>query len=170
MKRAYNSKEKEHRAYSADFEAQLMRIRSESNRLSQNYEQLKEKYYCQHQERGAKGHLKGIESMTKVMEFKHDLERSELKLHLSKQELKKAQEKIAMLEAEQQTHVKDVKQLLPREKRCELNCEEFACSVEKRIMEQHIPLQPQQTSQILEELLDKHFQNLNHEILKMFDS
>ena len=79
LKHAANNQEKKHRAHSADCEAQLVRLRSEVTRISQSYEQLKDKRY--HQRTNT-----------------DELERLKLKLHISNEELKAATEKVTQLE------------------------------------------------------------------------
>lgn len=82
LKHAANNQEKQYRAHSADCEAQLVRLRSEVTRISQSYEQLKDKRY---QQRTNKSNP-------------DDLERLKLKLHISNEELKTATEKVTQLE------------------------------------------------------------------------
>lgn len=140
LKYAADSQERSHRTHSADCEAQLVRLRSEVTRISQSYEQLKEKRYNQ---RGKKLHH---------IEWKFD----------------RSQEKI-------ETEVKCKRR---RNKEVECSSSEGAiemlkeAGVEKNLMRNNnvYTMKAQESSHFLEELFDKHTLQLNHEMLKLFET
>ena len=195
---AANKREREHQAYSADYEAQLVQLRSEVTHISLSYEQLKEKRY-----QGQKTRLRGVES-TQVTELLKELEKSKLKLHVTREELQRAKQRVAELETNMSEYVNPsnkeswklkhanpskelVEDLLekigsePAQCRSSHILKQFAINVDKIKEEsegEYIPLQPtertysptQEASQFLQHILDQHFQQLNQELLKIFDA
>ena len=75
VKSEAGSREKEYRARCADYEAQLVRLRSQVTKISQSYEQLRDKRHQQSQG-GSKMNLKGLESTTKILELNEELDRA----------------------------------------------------------------------------------------------
>ena len=131
LKCAADSQNRSHRAHSADCEAQLVRLRSEVTRISQSYEQLKEKRYN-------KGKLHHIDK-------KFDL----------------SQEKA---ETEQVKHKRTPSGRSKDEGAIEMLKE---AGVERNIV---YSTKAQESSHFLEELFDKHTLQLNHEMLKLFET
>lgn len=161
MKEAADRREREYRAHSADCEAQLVRLRSQVTRLSRSFEHLKEK---RHQER--------LDSNS-VKHLRNELDRTNL--HHSNEGLKRA---LARLSEEEVQGEK--KQLKPREwdqEKLERMLEETTHMVETGLLDPsdsaaYIPLQPtpmpaQEPSELLTQVLDKHFAQLNEELLKL---
>ncbi len=178
-------------------------MRSEVSRISQSYEQLKEKRY-----RHQKPHHKGLES-----ERKQELDRSRLREHHIREELEKEKEKVRALQVERtrylqiqekhkelvkDSHIRELeKEKLEKEKEKirELqaertkhsHCHEADHIARDKIIEnfssqvvhhsdidgtRYTALQPsdtQETAQLLEDVLEQHFQQLNTELLKVFD-
>ena len=113
-----------------------MRLRSEVTRISQSYEQLKEKRYHHHHHRGGSS------------ELLQELERVKLRLHLSNNELRMAFKQIAHLEENQ---------------RESLEADSIGAQEKTLVTENH-----HQTLETLEMMFDKHCQQLNQDILKIF--
>lgn len=138
-----NSNQRDYRAHSADCEAQLVRLRAEVTRISQSYEQLKERRY----------HQRLNKSTLKETELKQELERLKLKLQT-------AVKRVALLEAG-----------LLQGSNFEPSRENKTVLMEATMAENKIgkiDMQPVQSQ--LEELFDQHCSQLNHEILKIFSN
>ena len=157
LREAAYRQENKYRAHSADCEAQLVRLRSQVTRLSRSFEHLKEKRHHERQSSTSGPHLS---------EMREELERTKLNLQISNEELKKALARLgekegARTEAEKQEVVTRM-------------MEEVSLDVE-RILEDkdnpiYIPLSstpPQEPAEILSELINKHFAQLNNELTKI---
>lgn len=155
-----SNREREYLAHSADCEAQLVRLRSEVTRISHSYEQLKAKRH----------HQRESKLNTKEHELSLELERLKLSLHLSSEELKTAEGRIAQLEGDQKgiTCRIQPKQLDGTNS----TRERFETTEDEERMDQYVVLEPvvltQETSHLLQDMFDKHYHKLNHDIQKIF--
>lgn len=155
-----SNREREYLAHSADCEAQLVRLRSEVTRISHSYEQLKAKRH----------HQRESKLNTKEHELSLELERLKLSLHLSSEELKTAEGRIAQLEDEKG----DQKGITHRIQPDGTNStrERFETTEDDERMDQYVVLEPvvltQETSHLLQDMFDKHYHKLNHDIQKIF--
>ena len=151
LKCAASSREREYWAHSADCEAQLVRLRSEVTRISQSYEQLKEKRYHQ-------------KSSPKETELRQELDRVKMKLHLSNEDVRKAVGRVSQLETE-------AKKMIEREQSKHSHHNTAVKTMADVTSEEYSLLQPvqaQETVHFLEEMFNTHCHQLNQEILRIF--
>ncbi len=167
MKGAAGSREREYRARCADYEAQLVRLRSQVTRISQSYEQLRDKRHQQNRERSSVD-SKGLEPTAKVLELKEEVDRARHAANVANRELKKALETIRILEAKQPWLGVGESATLTHQM-----LEELKSNVEERVLKEgdddDTTLQltpPQETGKLLQQLLDKHFKQLKFELLQ----
>lgn len=133
-------------------------------RLSRSFEHLKGK---RHQERQGN-------STTQLSEMKEELERTELNLHHSNEELKKVLARLTERKHEEGNEQFEVQQGSEKGKATERMLKKITNDVEKKVLEDrdgavYIPLEPTSTPphKVLTQLLDKHFVQLNDELLKV---
>jgi len=193
-----SNQETEYRAYCADREAQLVRLRSQVTRISQSYEALKDKRYTQQHAKGTKS-----AATTQVMELEQKLERTEQELEQTREELKKTLKKVVKLEAEKadwevgaDSKSKEGKQVVlvkdhkdkqfavywgghgnserPNNEGTERMLKEVDSIVKKKITEADncelasFTYTPGlETSELLTRILDKHFKQLNDDLLNI---
>ena len=158
MKLAASSREREYRALCADYEAQLVRLRSQVTRISQSYEHLRDKRRHQQHYRG--GTNTKEQKSAANLELKAEVDRVKCAAHTANTELEAALERVARLEAEQRQHSKTIL--------TQHMLEEFKNNVEEKVTKEddsqyNTPFQlapPEGTTQLLEQLLDKHIQQL----------
>lgn len=176
MKRAAsraNSRETEYRAHFADCEAQLVRLRSQLTHISHNYELSKEKHH--HQTAKLKKKIAILETE------KSEQEACERKSREAKQLLTKGESDHEEKESEVCHGGEGSNGGHSSSSVCEGTermLKEIESSVEKRILEEegsehYIPLEPmgaQETAKLLTGIVDAHFQQLNQELLNIFDT
>ena len=148
-------------------EAKLIRLRAELTRISENYEQLKQKRY----QRDAKSHHRELESEMQMMKLKQEVEKSEQKLGTTREELKRSMKRIVELET--------TVELLKDENRMKQTVEEKATCYSSGLS--HIETSRDADStlkggkeigvslQVLDQVLDQHFQTLSKKLLKILN-
>ena len=134
-------------------------------RISQSYEQLREK---RRQQQVAQEESK--ESTTRITELKDEVDRAKCAAHAANMELKKALDRVESFEARQQELERRDGTPLTQQM-----LEEMKTSAEKSVLASEynpslLPASAQQTVQLLQQLLDKHFKQLALELQMKSDT
>lgn len=172
MEQEAKSREIEYQSNIADYEAQLVRLRSEVARISQSYQELKKKRHV------ISSHRKGAE-LGEILQCQ--LDQSSLNQHVLQDELQRSKDEIRELRhwksrcicsATSHKRGRSSKQanagLLPSNDIGHKIVGEFLSHVEMESSSLSLGIAlPKETSMLLQDILDQHCQQLNQELLSM---